>query len=187
MALRYLYFVRHGEYVLHNALDDTPDGHLSDLGREQARRVGLALGKLPINIIYYSPLLRTTETATLIQEVFPTVSLQASDLLKECIPSIPEAYKEFFVNVSQEFIVGGGDQARAAADAFLRQPVPEADQHEILVSHGNLISYLVCQVLNAPLDSWLSTDIACAGITRVVIDSQGRIRLLTHNETAHLQ
>jgi probable phosphoglycerate mutase len=46
----------------------TPGIDLSDQGREQATRLGERLAKLPIAVVYASPIERTTQTATAVAE-----------------------------------------------------------------------------------------------------------------------
>jgi len=185
MGWRFLYLVRHGEYKPLEGLTE-PDGPLTDMGRHQAHWAAQELKSLPVSLIHHSTAIRATETAEIISEAFPGVPLCPSDWLRECIPSVPSLYLDVLEDIPEEMVVWGAKQCQYAVQHYLHCPPPEGNQHEIIVAHGNLLSHFVCHVLNAPIDSWLNTDLHYCGISRIVIDSQGRIRLRSHNEIGHL-
>ena len=62
----------------------------------------------------------------------------------------------------------------------------EEASHEIIVSHGNLISFLVCQVFQASPETWLKTDIQNCGLSEITIQASGSMRLIYHNDTGHM-
>ncbi len=64
-----LYLVRHGQSQ-GNTGDDltTGDPHLTEVGWEQARRLGERLARQPVDVLYASPLARAQETAQPIAE-----------------------------------------------------------------------------------------------------------------------
>jgi broad specificity phosphatase PhoE len=64
MARTQLYLVRHGEQD--SACDHAPDGGLSQLGREQADRLGRRLRTVPFSAIHHSPLARAAQTADVV-------------------------------------------------------------------------------------------------------------------------
>jgi broad specificity phosphatase PhoE len=187
MSKRYLYLVRHGQYKSITTPPEQPDGSLTEIGREQARLTGERLQHLPINIVHYSTLQRTTETANFLLPHFPIAEQRPSELLWECIPNVPEGFESYFSHISADHIVKSGARAQTVFDTYF-QPLPaEAnEQHELIVSHGNLISYLVCRALQAPLDAWLSTDVNNCGLSKITITAQGFIKLSCHNDTGHL-
>jgi serine/threonine-protein phosphatase PGAM5 len=189
MAKRRLYLVRHGQYVATPAVaEEPPDGRLTETGQRQSLLTAHHLKEYPITVIHHSTLQRATETASIIATLFPTALLQSSDLLCECIPSVPSAYGEIFEQIPAGFISRGGPQARQAFDTYFT-PLPgseQEDQHEIIVSSGNLICYFVCRVLRAPDDSWMQTDIQNCGVTEIIVGPPRGFLLLRHNESGHL-
>lgn len=187
MARRIIYLVRHGKYESSSTPPDEPDGPLTDAGKEQARLTRNRLQDLPITTIHYSPLQRTQETMEVIAAQFPNASRQSSPLLKECIPSVPEALDQHFTHLPEDFVKAGKLQAQQAFDAFFRPPREgEGDQHELIVSHGNLISHFVCQTLGAPMDAWVNIEINHCGISQLFINTTGFMKLIHHNEIGHL-
>ena len=71
MACTQLYLVRHGEQD--QAFGHATDGGLSQLGREQADRLGRRLREVPFSAIHHSPLTRAAQTADVIAGHLPQV------------------------------------------------------------------------------------------------------------------
>lgn len=86
MNITTIYFVRHGlvqnpRNIFYGRL---PRYHLSEEGQQQAQAAGAFLAQKPITAIFSSPLLRTRQTAQLIQQAFtPSPPHHLSDLLLE--------------------------------------------------------------------------------------------------------
>lgn len=192
-AKKTLFLVRHGQYTSTAQPDDEPDGPLTELGREQVALLAQRLKEFSVRKIYHSPLIRAAETASLLSAEFPGVALEASPILVECIPAVPsdlailpEVVQKWFAEIPAEFIEKGGPQARQVFETYFQPPEGDEDYAEIIVSHGNLIAYLVCQVLKAPAEAWNNTDIQNSGLSEISIRSSGYMRLNYHNDTSHL-
>jgi probable phosphoglycerate mutase len=187
MATRVIDLVRHGQYVVTTAEGEEPDGRLTSLGQEQATLTGQRLQKQPISLIHHSNLERAVETAVIISHYLPHAILKPSPILRECIPSVPKGFEAYFEQVPAAVITGGKDKAQQAFETFIMpQPETEDDHYELIVSHGNMISSLICQALKAPLDSWILADIQHASLSEIVSNSQGWQRLIRHNDVGHL-
>lgn len=188
MAHRLLYLVRHGE-------SDAPAGaapeagQLTDLGRQQAELVADRLRHVPFAAIHHSPWPRAAQTAGIIAERFPGVPVYSSDLLRECVPVVPPVDKmspeqaKWFEGLPSDVVVAGASRAEAA---MARSAGTEgAGQHELLVTHGNLISWFVCRTLDAPNWAWLRLlDYNCA--LTVIMYLTDRVKVITYNDTGHL-
>ncbi|HEY9473468.1 MAG TPA: histidine phosphatase family protein [Mycobacteriales bacterium] len=191
MAKRTLYLVRHGQYR-RNARRPSgeSDGELTGTGHQQAALVGLRLRDIPVDVIHHSTLVRARQTAEVIAVEFPGVPLRPSGLLRECIPGmpevIPEAFREFFATASRNAIVDGSRQAAEALATLFRDDPGPVDRHEVVVTHGNLISHLAAQALGAPSGSWIRADIHHCGITEVCMGTRRGLTLVCHNDTGHL-
>jgi serine/threonine-protein phosphatase PGAM5 len=83
-----LYLVRHGEQD--PASDHAPDGGLSQLGREQANRLGRRLRAVPFSTIHHSPLARAAQTADVVAGHLPQVPRHACGLMADRTP-VPSA------------------------------------------------------------------------------------------------
>jgi broad specificity phosphatase PhoE len=192
LAVKTIYLVRHGQYISTSLPGEVPDGALTELGREQTALVAKRLKNFPIKVIHHSPLKRSIETAALIMNEFPAVELQPSPLLEECIPCLPpetmlnENQKAFFASLPASILEQGESQARQVFETYFLPGGSEEVTHELIVSHGNLICYLVCMVLKSGPETWINTDIQNCGLSEVVVRADGTMQLVCHNDTGHL-
>lgn len=200
MAIRTIFLVRHGDYQLDRiskldrdlTLDQhyqlhKKEGGLTTKGIEQARLTANRLGSNPINTIHSSSLRRALETAEIIAEQFPGIKIQQSKLLWECVPSIPQAFAQHdhFRYLSEKDVVQWKRQAEEAFDRYFKI-IRRSDKNEIIVSHANLIRYLVCRALLVQPDAWFNMCIDNCGISEIRIESDHRVRLVSYNDVGHL-
>jgi len=189
---RILYLVRHGQCEL-----EPPGRHadlhvrrLTALGRMQARLVARRLSALPISVIHHSTFLRAIETAQIIATQFPGIALRPSSLLCECTPSVPPAFADLFVAVPPGEIERDGLQAQKAFQKYFKPAGKSAkntaSRHEVIVCHGNIVRYFMCRALQVDVNAWLNTDVHNCGITEVIVKADGRLMLMSHNDTGHL-
>lgn len=184
---QYLYLVRHGEQQ--DAEHGLPDGPLSPRGLRQANAIAERLSGLPLTGAYHSPLQRAADTAKIIAGKLPSVELEASALLFDCIPTgktaeTPSAYEPFFGSVTEAETEAGAAQMTDAVAEFLA-PRP-GDRHDLVITHNFVIAWFVREVLGAPTWRWMALDQANCGLT-VIHRKPGRPwTLLTHNDLAHL-
>ncbi len=177
---------------------DTP---LTEMGRQQARIVAGRLRGYPIRAIYSSDLLRAFETAQIIGDLLGLAPVIAEPALRESDigawtgltwAEISERYPaEVAAMVAgQEVRRGGGEsygelQARlaAAAEAIAARHPGET---VLLVSHGAALRSLVAHVLDASLPQLHRIAIGGNAALSVVQMRHGRLRLVSYNDTAHL-
>lgn len=186
MGYKTLLLVRHGEYTLTSTFPDHPDGSLTDRGQRQSEAVAVQLARLKIDCIYSSPLKRASETAQIISAHCPDVPLHMDDRLIECIPIVPRGNEHYFEGIPADVIAQGPAQAESAFDAFFAPlRTDEPNQVEVIVSHGNLIGYLVARALNAPVESWLRVDLGNGCLSEIRV-REGLMKLIRHNDAEHL-
>lgn len=187
MATRTIYLIRHAQHDLESDPKDKLGGGLTPIGVEQAKLTAQRFRSLPISAICCSTLRRAAEAAEIIVQEFPGIRLQRSQGLRECYPCIPPipAYIEYFAQVPAEEIAEGKKQAEKAFDRYFRRARGN-DKHEILVTHGNLIRYFVCRVLELQPEAWGKMDMCNCGISEILIKSDGRMVLVSHNDVEHL-
>ena len=81
-------------------------------------------------------------------------------------------------------------QSRAAAlpmnASDLNASDLNASDFTVMWIHGNPIRYLISRLLVDSGDSWSRMGTNNCGISKVVVRSNGRIRLMTYNDTGHL-
>jgi len=83
MRTKRFFIVRHGQTLLNKEhVKQDAAGGLSEEGKEQARRIGLYLGRFRIEAIYASPYERAEETAEILASEL-SVPVEYSELLRE--------------------------------------------------------------------------------------------------------
>ncbi len=180
MQTRMIYLVRHGQYVSNEvkSIEGMParrlaslhDGGLTALGTKQAEHVAERLSGYPISKVYCSSLPRAVQTAKIIVERFPHLSLQTRGLFRECTPFVENE--------------DACNRALKAYGELFKYAVGE-DKHEIVVCHGNLLRYFVSLALGLEPDGWATMGTFHCGITQMAIDRKG-VRLISHNDFGHI-
>src|SRR6266481_1058277 len=127
-----VWLIRHGDcYEDISAEHDPP---LSDMGREQARRLGARLGRLPYDAVYSSPLRRALETARAI-----TGEVRVDERLVEVHTELDNGH----VAVAEQPDQVLARMRAAVADAVAAHPAGRV----IMVGHGVAILGYICDVL----------------------------------------
>lgn len=170
-----IYLIRHGDKEkftgenLHKEWD-LPDEDLNDLGREQARRVGLRLANLGIQAIYSSGLKRAVQTAEIINS-FLKGPIHIQDGLREIHmgrlhyetweqiratdPLIYEAWHRHQEDLPYPGGECGGDVYRRAFPVI--QEIITGDIKAVaVVAHAGVIRALLCGFLGIGFERRLS-------------------------------
>lgn len=194
-----LYLVRHAQSQGNTGEDlVSGDPDLTDVGREQARRLGERMRHQRVDVIYSSPMRRTQETALVIAdvlglEVFPRADLREIDLGQDNadVRLLPPEEQE---RVTKRILAEGtwdcfpgseGSQAarrrvKTAMDDIVRR---HPGQRVVVVTHSGFIQTYVSLVLGLKRDFVFYPF--NASITSV--RAQGRRRVIWRlNDVAHL-
>lgn len=182
---RYVYLIRHGAYDPDStAVDDTRGNGLNALGHEQARLTAARLAALPVPIDRFvsSTYLRAAQTADDIGAILHRAP-ERDSLLHECTPDSDRPD----INASAT------DAERAACTANLEaawakymQPSRDADAHDVLICHGNVIRWFVTRALQIDSRKWLHFTIGNCSITALVVAPDGSVRVAAYSDTGHL-
>ncbi len=183
-GIRTIYLVRHGFYVA----DSTADPHfgpgLAPLGREQAGIVGRYLAGLPVRFesITSSMLTRARETAD-IMALTLRMRVDRDSLWNECSPR-SENPAQNRGNTEAE-ILASDAQLEAAWAKYMR-PSPDADTHELIVAHGNVIRWMVAKTVAGDTRKWGTMDIAHCSLTVLTVRPDGSVRLVMFSDLGDL-
>jgi len=184
MAIRYLYFIRHGQF---KANPPKFDAGITTLGRRQARYAAKALKEVPITVIHASTMTRALETAEIIHSKYPDVPFRRAHRLQECLPPIDPELRELYwwESYTDEELAAQAAHAEKAYVDYVRRTAGK-DRHEVIVSHGNLIRYIVCRVMGVDPTAWIRMQTRNCGITKIMVDADGDSTLLSYNEIGHI-
>ncbi len=171
MGSRTLILLRHGQY-------EPDSGSLTPIGRKQAQHAAKYLKGFDFDAVWASTLIRARETAEIVTGHIGG-SMRTTRVLKEGLYTKIDGY---LVPASER----REDRARADAAYVKFFRTSRVDRTELLVCHGNLIRYLVCRALKAPISKWMRMNTHHCGLTRIVIRDTGAVRVVSYNETAHL-
>ena len=164
-----LYLVRHAQSQSNTGEDlTTGDPDLTDIGRDQARRLGDRLGKQRIDAIYASPLRRCQETAAAIAdvagglEIIPKADLRevdtgAADLDIRMLTAEQQAsVAERVINQGTWDAFPGGEGSAAARARITRvmDDIVEANpaKRVVVVVHAGFIQTYISLILGLERD-----------------------------------
>ena len=198
-----VFLVRHGAtpLVAEDRFAGETDVALSDLGREQARRVGQRLAPVPLSAVYASPMGRTVATARYISEPH-ALPVQVREGLREISHGRWEQLtrKEVEAKFGDEYArweedpftfapVGGetGLAVVARALPILREIVTAHPEQQVaVVSHKATIRLLLCVLLGFDPRTYrdrLDQSPACLNILDFKDPAHARLTLF--NDVSH--
>lgn len=190
MSRTHLYLVRHGEQD--PASDHGQDAGLSELGREQADRLGRRLHTVPFAAIHHSPLARAAQTADVVAGHLPRVPKHECDFVADRTP-VPSAgqrgrYPQRWLAWLDGVPDGERDEDAVALQAAVGHfgVASAEDRLELLITHNFVIGWFVRHVLDAPVWRWIGLDQANCAITIVQWDFDRPPTLVSFNDTGHL-
>ncbi len=182
-AARTIILVRHGAYQADPA-NLSPGPGLLPVGVAQAKLAAsrlAAMGKF--DALFSSPMTRAQETARVIAADVSNGSLQIIPELEECTP--PTRRKEATKNDSAESMA----KCKAQLDALFAQrfvPATGSPRREIFVAHGNVIRSLIVRALGVDPEAWLEMSIAHCSISEILVEPDGRFRVISVGDVGHL-
>ncbi len=184
-GVRTLYLIRHGDYDSDDESDPTVGKALVPLGVAQARLVGARLRGMPVNFtsLHSSTMTRARQTALVIGEEFPGLRIQSSGLISECTP--PTWRKDIMEEETREDLEACTRQLEEAFPVYF-SPSPDADRHDIVVCHGNVIRYFVTRALKVDTEAWLGMSIANCSLTVITVEADGSMKVLSYSDSGHL-
>lgn len=180
---RTIILVRHGAYQS-DAADSSPGPGLLPVGVAQAKLAASRLAATEkFDAVFASPMTRAHETARVIAAEVSNGSLEIVPELAECTP--PTRRKEITKDKTAEELAG----CKARLDVvFSRYFVPAAGRarRELFVAHGNVIRSLVVRALGVDPEAWLEMSVAHASITEILVEPDGRFKVISVGDVGHL-
>lgn len=185
-GIRTVYLVRHGQYDHTDKRDEFTGKGLVPLGIAQARLLAARLKAMPVTFtsLTSSSMTRARQTAAVIQRDFPGLELKQTQLICECTPP---TWRQ---DIMMEVTAAEREECVRNIERFFKEffvPSPDAhDRHDIIVCHGNVIRYIVANVLQVDTMSWLQMSISNCSLTIVRILPDGTMKLDAFSDYGHI-
>jgi probable phosphoglycerate mutase len=198
-----LILVRHGEtaWNVENRWQGQKDSSLTDLGREQARRVAARLAAVKVSAIYSSDLGRAKEVAAIIAATHNLSVIESEDLRERSYGVLEgKTSKDAAASEGVWFLRWQADHLRQAPPAgeneqMVGDRVMEAlsqiaeshpGQTVAISTHGGPIKIAFFRVLSIPLSLWRLAWVSNGSIT-TFRGSRDVMRLVCFNDVCHLE
>lgn len=198
-----LILVRHGETAWNRdgVVQGRKDIELSELGRQQAELVALALKDEPIEGIYSSPLKRALETARAIARNHQApleldaclIELDAGELDGLTYQEMRSGYSEFLKEWARDagpVKLPGGECLQELQDrawpSIERIKAKHPKGTVVVVSHNFAILTIICKAIGLRLCDFRRLRLGVAGLTVIDFSERGAVLALL-NDTCHLR
>ena len=185
-AFHTIILVRHGAYDADR--NDPEKSSLNPLGIAQARLVAARLAALPGNTDAFvsSPVVRAHQTARVIAADMQGRPIEILTALSECSPPSrrPEAAAK-----TPEAVQESAACASRLGSVFASLFVPASSgkpRRTMIIAHGNVIRYLITRALGVDTKAWLEMSVANASITQVLVEPDGRFKVISVGDVGHL-
>ncbi|QVQ55019.1 histidine phosphatase family protein [Spiractinospora alimapuensis] len=186
MPTRTVYLARHGSADAW--------GRLTDEGREQSRLLGQRLARLPIDVVWHSPLPRAVDSARIIAAEMGRVLVDEAAELVDHVPFVPSSddISASWLGFFDGYDRAEADAGRRTADGLAARfgaPTRRARRptHEVAVTHAYPIAWMVRDALGAPPARWMAlAGIANTGLTVVEHADGEPPAVVMVNDMSHL-
>lgn len=167
--MKRLYLLRHGETVSNGRYVGDTDCELSKKGKEDIRLLCGALSLVNFTKVFSSPLGRCVQTAKLLK-LAKGIVVQAEiqeisfghweNLTFDEITEIDQENIDTWVSDPLNFTFPGGESVKGFVDRlkkFEDSTIQKLeDGNYLLITHGGVIRFLLCILLNIPLSHYMS-------------------------------
>lgn len=193
-----LWFARHGQtdWNLTGRYQGQRDISLNAVGRGQAHKLAERLATESTVATYTSDLVRCAETARIIGKtpLTPDTRLREPDYgdftgltYDEMHTLSPDVYNLW--QADRSATPPGGEPVTAVIErsrAFIKDIQNyHTDQSVLVVTHGETLALLLCNLLDTPLSNWRQYASDNASLTTLVLDND-RTELIRFNSLDHL-
>ena len=186
-----LILIQHGETVENHKRiiqGQKLPGTLTNLGKEQARKVALRLKKEKVDIIYSSDLGRAKDTTKEIIKFHPNIPIHYTQELREISRGIFDGKSKRIVQEHEKKIKGDlftykweqGESYQEVQKRMVKvyQEIIKKNQDKIIVGHGGSLNMLLLYLCNKSFKNYLKFSVKHTAITIFeVIDNKPLLKL----------
>jgi len=198
-----VYLTRHGQTKWNSAgrMMGWADEDINELGRAQAERLAVRMGKMHLDAIYTSPLKRAVTTSAIVGKSHGLEPVPVQGLIEinygvwEGLPRTevrkrwPELQQQLHDDPSELAIPGGETFKQLevrVVGAFNEMVKAEEGREILMVSHQGILKVLVAQLMGISYRDWGKFEIRNASLSTLTINN-GHIHLITLNDLSHLE
>ena len=127
---------------------------------------------------------RAKQTAEVIGNDFPELTLEQSDLIRECTP--PTWREDVMAETKSSEVEGCVNNLEQAFQKYFITSPDDNDRNDIIVCHGNVIRYFLTKVLKVDTMSWLQMSISNCSLTIIRILPNGNMKLDAFSDYGHI-
>lgn len=195
-----IYLVRHAQSLWNAGVENKDDGQLSEVGKEQAKRLGTYFMKVEIDLVICSTLKRAKETLNFIipylkdKKIIYTnkiiehnIGNYAKDgkFPKKFREDAKKARKDFY-----EFEPKGGEsyaQAFKRSKKFLLELLKKYNSKNVLVvGHASFSKYLILNILGLDISEERYFRLNNASVSTFNVDKKGKVKDFHVNDFNHI-
>ncbi|MBU0466275.1 MAG: histidine phosphatase family protein [Nanoarchaeota archaeon] len=196
-----LYLVRHAQSLRNARIASDIDANLTEIGQEQAKRLGSYIKDIKFHKIYCSPLKRTRKTLEKIQPFVEKTPMAFSKKMIEFNMGIfgkggIDDWSSFFKAAENEgvpshlFKPKNGESLQGCyhrAGKFYRELLKKhPKQNILLVGHGLFFLHLILNSLNLSVTEGKYYTLSNASISILETSPKGKVTHFTFNDLSHL-
>ena len=183
--IRNVYLIRHGEYDQDDERDPDVGRGLVGLGYAQARLIAdrLATTGETFTSLEASTMTRARETAEVIAARLPDLDLALYRDIRECTPT---TRRLDIMEREDPLEVAACEDSLAVAWNRIFTPADDADAHDIVICHGNVIRWFVTRALDVDTEAWLGMSIANCSLTVIQVKPDGSCKLVAYADAGHI-
>jgi serine/threonine-protein phosphatase PGAM5 len=133
--------------------------------------------------IQASTMTRARETGEVVAVRFPDLELALHRDIRECTPTTRRA--DIMAEEDPADVTVCEANLAAAWDRIFT-PAGEADAHDIVVCHGNVIRWFVTRALEVDTEAWLGMSIANCSLTVIQVKPDGSCKLVCFADAGHI-
>jgi len=132
-----------------------------------------------------STMTRARETGEVVAACFPALELELHRDIRECTPT---TRRVDIMEREDPAEVADCEANLAAAWQRIFTPAgdADADAHDVVVCHGNVIRWFVTRALEVDPEAWLGMSIANCSLTVIQVKPDGSCKLVAFADAGHI-
>ena len=176
--------------IIYNEIDAMYDKHNGQSFDEDESKKGTSEGEkwVPIRREEPDPMLMEGIPCHFLPTMGQKSTPERVDQITQDFPRMEGAFRKYIgrsdwleeINESNAFVNMDTDKAPKNC------PIHREHEYQIIVSHANMIRFLVCRALQIPPEAWLRLSLFNGSVTYLVIHAGGEVTLRLFGEIGHM-